>query len=68
MSGTPTFAAPILVDAAGAWGDEVARIAGVAPLGLQPKRRTAAARSASGARPSTSAASNRPAAGAVWMP
>jgi D-arginine dehydrogenase len=35
------FAAPVLVDAAGAWGDEVARIAGVAPLGLQPKRRTA---------------------------
>jgi len=36
-----TFTAPILVNAAGAWGDEVARIAGVAPIGLQPKRRTA---------------------------
>lgn len=36
-----TFVAPVIVDAAGAWGDEVARIAGVAPLGLQPKRRTA---------------------------
>ncbi|WP_428489217.1 NAD(P)/FAD-dependent oxidoreductase [Rhodopila sp.] len=36
------FGAPIVVNAAGAWGDEVARIAGVAPLGLQPKRRTAA--------------------------
>lgn len=35
------FAAPVLVNAAGAWGDEVARMAGVAPLGLQPKRRTA---------------------------
>jgi D-arginine dehydrogenase len=35
------FAAPILVNAAGAWGDEVAKLAGVAPLGLQPKRRTA---------------------------
>ncbi len=35
------FAAPVLVNAAGAWGDEVARFAGVAPLGLQPKRRTA---------------------------
>jgi len=35
------FAAPVLVDAAGAWGDEVARIAGIRPLGLQPKRRTA---------------------------
>ncbi|MDY0747624.1 FAD-binding oxidoreductase [Paucibacter sp. R3-3] len=36
------FSAPIVVNAAGAWGDEVARSAGVAPLGLQPKRRTAA--------------------------
>ncbi|MES2714039.1 MAG: FAD-dependent oxidoreductase [Pseudomonadota bacterium] len=35
------FAAPILVNAAGAWGDEVAAIAEVAPVGLQPKRRTA---------------------------
>ena len=35
------FSAPVVVDAAGAWGDEVARIAGVRPLGLQPKRRTA---------------------------
>jgi D-arginine dehydrogenase len=35
------FAAPVLVDAAGAWGDEVAAIAGVTPIGLQPKRRTA---------------------------
>jgi D-arginine dehydrogenase len=36
------FAAPILVNAAGAWGDEVAAIAGVAPLGLTPCRRTVA--------------------------
>ncbi len=35
------FAAPILVNAAGAWGDEVAAIAEVALVGLQPKRRTA---------------------------
>lgn len=35
------FTAPILVNAAGAWGDEVAAIAEVAPIGLQPKRRTA---------------------------
>lgn len=34
------FAAPVLVNAAGAWCDEVARLAGVAPLGLQPLRRT----------------------------
>jgi D-arginine dehydrogenase len=36
-----SFAAPILVDAAGAWGDVVAELAGIAPIGLQPKRRTA---------------------------
>ena len=40
-SGGAVFAAPVLVNAAGAWGDEVARLAGVAPLGLQAKRRTA---------------------------
>lgn len=34
-------AAPILVNAAGAWGDALAVLAGVAPLGLVPKRRTA---------------------------
>ena len=34
------FRAPILVDAAGAWADEVARIAGAGPLGIAPKRRT----------------------------
>lgn len=34
------FSAPVLVNAAGAWADEVARMAGVAPLGLEPMRRT----------------------------
>ena len=34
------LAAPVLVNAAGAWADAVAALAGVAPLGLQPKRRT----------------------------
>jgi D-arginine dehydrogenase len=34
------FRAPVVVNAAGAWGDEVARIAGVVPLGLVPCRRT----------------------------
>jgi len=35
------FRAPVVVNAAGAWGDEVAAIAGVRPLGLLPCRRTA---------------------------
>ncbi len=35
------FAAPLVVDAAGAWADELAGLAGVRPLGLVPKRRTA---------------------------
>lgn len=35
------FTADIVVDAAGAWGDVVAARAGVEPVGLQPKRRTA---------------------------
>ena len=33
--------APVLVNAAGAWADDVARIAAVAPIGIQPLRRTA---------------------------
>jgi D-arginine dehydrogenase len=36
------FEAGRVVNAAGAWGDEVAAMAGVAPIGLLPKRRTAA--------------------------
>ena len=32
--------APVLVNAAGAWADGLARLAGVAPLGLTPLRRT----------------------------
>jgi D-arginine dehydrogenase len=35
------FFAPVLVNAAGAWCDELALLAGVAPIGLSPKRRTA---------------------------
>lgn len=34
------WSAPILIDAAGSWGDHFARLAGVRPIGLQPKRRT----------------------------
>jgi D-arginine dehydrogenase len=35
------YAAPVVVNAAGAWADEVAAMAGAAPVGLTPKRRTA---------------------------
>lgn len=35
-----SFAAGVLVDAAGAWADPVAALAGVRPLGVQPYRRT----------------------------
>ena len=35
------FTAPQIVNAAGAWADQVAVLAGVAPLGLQPCRRSA---------------------------
>ncbi|HEY1798271.1 MAG TPA: FAD-binding oxidoreductase [Stellaceae bacterium] len=35
------FAAPLVVNAAGAWADVVAGMAGLPPVGLQPKRRTA---------------------------
>ncbi|WP_129791452.1 FAD-binding oxidoreductase [Sphingosinicella sp. CPCC 101087] len=35
-----TFEAGILVNAAGAWADEVARTAGERPVGIQPYRRT----------------------------
>ncbi|HIV77862.1 MAG TPA: FAD-binding oxidoreductase [Candidatus Sphingomonas excrementigallinarum] len=34
------FSARLLVDAAGAWADEVAKLAGVAPIGITPYRRT----------------------------
>jgi D-arginine dehydrogenase len=35
------FSAPVLVNAAGAWCDELATLAGVQTVGLSPKRRTA---------------------------
>lgn len=35
------FAARIVVNAAGAWAEEVGRMAGAAPVGLEPRRRTA---------------------------
>jgi len=36
------FHAPIVVNAAGAWADSVAKLAGVAPIGIQPLRRSVA--------------------------
>ena len=41
VAGGRTFRALVVVDAAGAWCDEVARLAGARPLGLRPLRRTA---------------------------
>jgi len=41
VTSTDTFAAPVIVNAAGAWCDRVAAIAGANPIGLIPKRRTA---------------------------
>ncbi len=41
VTSTDTFAAPVIVNAAGAWCDRVAAIAGAKPIGLIPKRRTA---------------------------
>ena len=39
--GAHLFTTPIVVNAAGAWGDVIAERAGVAAIGLQPRRRTA---------------------------
>jgi D-arginine dehydrogenase len=40
-AGGERFEGPILVNAAGAWADEVAALAGLRRVGLQPRRRTA---------------------------
>jgi D-arginine dehydrogenase len=36
-----TYCAPVVINAAGAWADTVARLAGAEPLGVQPMRRSA---------------------------
>ncbi|GAA4754203.1 FAD-dependent oxidoreductase [Amnibacterium soli] len=41
-AGAETVEAPVVVDAAGAWVDRVAALAGARPRGLTPKRRTVA--------------------------
>jgi D-arginine dehydrogenase len=38
--GGEQWSAPVIVNAAGAWADRVAELAGVRPIGLKPKRRT----------------------------
>jgi len=40
-AGEETLRTPLIVNAAGAWADRVATLAGLAPLGLTPRRRTA---------------------------
>ena len=40
--GTQRFAAPLVVNATGAWVDRIAAMAGVPPIGIQPLRRTVA--------------------------
>jgi len=41
-AGEASYEAPVVINAAGAWADEVAQLAGLAPLGLQPRRRSIA--------------------------
>jgi D-arginine dehydrogenase len=41
QAGGESYEAPVVINAAGAWCDQVARLAGVPTLGLQPRRRSA---------------------------
>lgn len=47
-AGDSEISAAVLVNAAGAWGDVVAGLAGVRPLGLEPRRRTVSVLAADG--------------------
>ena len=40
-AGGRQFAAPVVLNAAGAWADQMGQLAGAVPIGLQPKRRSA---------------------------
>ncbi|MDI1236654.1 MAG: FAD-dependent oxidoreductase [Polaromonas sp.] len=40
-AGGKSYEAPVVINAAGAWADVVAALAGVAPIGLEPRRRSA---------------------------
>lgn len=53
LTSAGTHAAPILVNAAGAWADPVATLAGVAPLNIQPFRRSMARLPAPGGHDTT---------------
>ncbi|MCB5200413.1 FAD-binding oxidoreductase [Loktanella sp. TSTF-M6] len=46
--GSDVLTAPVIVNAAGAWADQIAQIAGIAPLGLTPLRRSMARLAAPG--------------------
>jgi D-arginine dehydrogenase len=50
-TGAGRVEATVVVDAAGAWADQVAAACGVAPVGLRPLRRTAAVARADGVDP-----------------
>ncbi len=41
LAGGTVYEAPVVLNAAGAWVDAIARLAGVQPLGIQPCRRSA---------------------------
>ncbi|GAB3482573.1 NAD(P)/FAD-dependent oxidoreductase [Polaromonas eurypsychrophila] len=41
QAGGQTYEAPVVINAAGAWSDVVAALAGVSPVGLEPRRRSA---------------------------
>ena len=40
-AGETTYCAPVVINAAGAWADTLARMAGAAPIGIEPRRRSA---------------------------
>jgi D-arginine dehydrogenase len=41
QAGGQVYTAPVVLDAAGAWADQIAGLAGLPPVGLQPRRRAA---------------------------
>lgn len=41
VANAQAFTAPVVIDAAGAWADDVAALAGVPRIGVEPRRRTA---------------------------